>query len=143
MGAGVGGGGERFRSVAGHRRHAAAVRLGLDTVPCLVAADQGQADTLIKIVSENGVRRGLRVCEEAELFAQLALLDWTPDAIAAAVVQPVERVRGALAVRRLTGTAREQAWHAADQGTLDLTEAAALAEFDSQTVERIISRGKG
>jgi ParB/RepB/Spo0J family partition protein len=135
--------GQRFRIVAGHRRHAAAVRLGLDTVPCLVAADQGQADTLVKIVSENGVRRGLRVREEAELFAQLALLDWTPDAIAAAVVQPVERVRGALAVHRLTGTARDQAWQAADQGTLDLAEAAALAEFDSHTVERIISRGKG
>jgi ParB family chromosome partitioning protein len=52
---------QRFRIVAGHRRHAAAVRLGLDTVPCLVAADHGAADTLIKIVSENGVRRGLRV----------------------------------------------------------------------------------
>ena len=142
-GTSVGHGGERFRIVAGHRRHAAAVRLGLDTVPCLVATDQGQADTLVKIVSENGVRRGLRVSEEAELFAQLALLDWTPDAIAAAVVQPVERVRGALAVHRLTGPAREQAWQAADQGTLDLAEAAALAEFDPQTVERIISRGKG
>ncbi|NLT54595.1 MAG: ParB/RepB/Spo0J family partition protein [Actinomycetales bacterium] len=137
-------GAERFRIVAGHRRHAAAVRLGLDTVPCLVAPDQGQADTLVKIVSENGVRRGLRPSEEADLFAQLALLDWAPEDIAAAVVQPVERVRGALTVHRLAGPARQQAWAAADQGTLDLAEAAALAEFDDpKTVERIISRGHG
>ncbi|NLG21732.1 MAG: ParB/RepB/Spo0J family partition protein [Actinomycetales bacterium] len=135
---------ERFRIVAGHRRHAAAVRLGLASVPCLVAPDQGQADTLVKIVSENGVRRGLRPSEEADLFAQLALLDWAPEDIAAAVVQPLERVRGALTVHRLTGSARQQAWDAADQGTLDLAEAAALAEFeDPKTVERIISRGHG
>lgn len=135
---------QRFRIVAGHRRHAAAVRVGLASVPCLVAPDQGQADTLVKIVSENGVRRGLRPSEEADLFAQLALLDWAPEDIAAAVVQPVERVRGALTVHRLSGSARQQAWAAADQGTLDLSEAAALAEFeDPKTVERIISRGHG
>ena len=42
---------ERFRIIAGHRRHAAALRLEMQTVPCLVAADEGQASELVKILS--------------------------------------------------------------------------------------------
>jgi ParB-like chromosome segregation protein Spo0J len=136
--------GERFRIIAGHRRHAAALQAGLEQVPCLVAADEGQASELVKILSENDLRTDLSSAQRAGLYQQLALLDWTADDIAAAVVAPVERVRGALAVQRLTGTTRQAALQAADDGTLDLADAAALSEFnDPKVVERIISRGKG
>jgi ParB-like chromosome segregation protein Spo0J len=136
--------GERFRIIAGHRRHAAALQVGLEQVPCLVAADDGQASELVKILNENDLRTDLSSGQRAGLYQQLALLDWTVEDIAAAVVAPVERVRGALAVQRLTGTTRQAALRAADDGTLDLADAAALSQFtDPKVVERIISRGKG
>ena len=135
---------ERFRIIAGHRRHAAALRLEMQTVPCLVAADEGQASELVKILSENDLRTDLSSGQRAGLYDQLALLDWSPEEIAAAVVAPVDRVRGALTVHRLTGPSREIALQAADDGTLDLADAAALSEFeDPKAVERIVSRGKG
>jgi ParB/RepB/Spo0J family partition protein len=134
----------RFRIIAGHRRHAAALQLDMQTVPCLVAADEGQASELVKILSENDLRTDLTNAQRTGLYQQLALLDWSVEAIAAAVVQPPERIRGALAVQRLAGSSREAALQAADDGTLDLADAAALSEFtDPKAVERIISRGKG
>jgi len=134
----------RFRIIAGHRRHAAAVQVGLHQVPCLVAADDGQASELVKILNDNDLRTDLTNTQRAGLYQQLALLDWSVEAIAAAVVQPPDRIRGALTVQRLTGSSREVALQAADDGTLDLADAAALSEFtDPKVVERIISRGKG
>jgi ParB family chromosome partitioning protein len=136
--------GERFRIIAGHRRHAAALAVGLQEVACLVAADDGQASELVKILNENDLRTDLSQAQRAGLYQQLALLDWSADDIAAAVVAPVERVKGALAVQKLTGATRAAALQAADDGTLDLADAAALAEFDDpKAVERIISRGRG
>jgi ParB family chromosome partitioning protein len=134
----------RFRIIAGHRRHAAAVQVGLPEVPCLVAAADGQASELVKILNENDLRTDLTNAQRAGLYQQLALLDWSVEAIAAAVVQPPDRIRGALAVQRLTGPSRQAALQAADDGTLDLADAAALSQFtDPKVVERIISRGKG
>lgn len=52
-------GAERFRIIAGHRRHAAALQVGLEAVPCLVAADDGQASELVKILNENDLRTDL------------------------------------------------------------------------------------
>jgi ParB family chromosome partitioning protein len=135
---------EVFRIIAGHRRHAAVLEVGLEQVPCLVAADDGQASELIKILNENDLRTDLSQAQRVGLYQQLALLDWSAEDIAAAVVAPVDRVRGALAVQRLSGASRQAALQAADDGTLDLADAAALAEFDDpKVVERIISRGRG
>jgi ParB-like chromosome segregation protein Spo0J len=135
---------EVFRIIAGHRRHAAVLEVGLEQVPCLVAADDGQASELVKILNENDLRTDLSQAQRVGLYQQLALLDWSVEDIAAAVVAPVDRVRGALAVHRLAGASRQAALRAADDGTLDLADAAALAEFDDpKVVERIISRGRG
>lgn len=49
----------RFRIIAGHRRHAAALQVGLQEVPCLIAADDGQASELVKILNENDLRTDL------------------------------------------------------------------------------------
>lgn len=48
-----------FQIIVGHRRHAAAVHLGLGTVPCLIAADEGEARRLVIMLAENTARVGL------------------------------------------------------------------------------------
>jgi hypothetical protein len=47
--------------VIGHRRHAAALHLELPVVPCMVAADEGEALEVIKMITENDQRIGLSV----------------------------------------------------------------------------------
>jgi ParB/RepB/Spo0J family partition protein len=48
-----------YQIIVGHRRHAAAVHLGLDTVPCLIATDEGEARRVVIMLSENVHRIGL------------------------------------------------------------------------------------
>jgi ParB family chromosome partitioning protein len=130
-----------FQIIIGHRRHAAAAALSLDTVPCLVAADEGEADKIVKMLSENVHRQGLSQIEEAEAYRQLALLDWTPEQISTVTAKPVSRVRDALTLVTLP----RQVQAAADQGQLDLAEAVLLADFAEQpkVLDRLLARGKG
>jgi ParB family chromosome partitioning protein len=128
-----------FQIIVGHRRHAAAVHLGLASVPCLVATDEGDADRIVKILAENVHRVGLTATEEANGYHQLALLDWTPEQISQVTAKPAERIRQALTLVSLPQQVRQ----AADDGQLDLADAAALTDFDDKTVQRILSRGRG
>jgi ParB/RepB/Spo0J family partition protein len=50
--------------VAGHRRHAAAVKAELETVPCIVRPMTDEERVLAALI-ENGLRNDLRVTEEA------------------------------------------------------------------------------
>jgi len=59
----------QFRVVYGGRRLAAAVRLGLAEVPCLVLAEGG--DPLVQQILENVQRRDLGDMEKARAFARL------------------------------------------------------------------------
>ncbi|MGH8792118.1 MAG: ParB/RepB/Spo0J family partition protein [Stackebrandtia sp.] len=126
--------------VAGHRRRAAAIEIGLETVPCIVAADAEAAGQIASMLGENLPRRGLRVTEEAKGYEQLTLLDWEPERIAKAAGRSAARVDNALAMRKLP----EAAQQAADSGQLDLADAAELAaDFADQpeATKRIIDRG--
>src|SRR5689334_11136210 len=49
----------RYLIEIGHRRHRAALELGLDTVPCIVAADQGAAMQIARMLTENDHRAQL------------------------------------------------------------------------------------
>lgn len=78
--------------------------------------------------------------KEASGYRQLTLLDWTPEQISQVTAKPAERIRQALTLVSLPQQVRQ----AADDGALDLADAAALAAFDDpKVVERILSRGKG
>ena len=59
----------RFRVVYGGRRLAAAVKLGLAEVPCLVLDEGG--DPLVQQILENVQRRDLGDMEKARAFARL------------------------------------------------------------------------
>ncbi|GAA2522746.1 ParB/RepB/Spo0J family partition protein [Pilimelia columellifera] len=123
----------------GHRRRKAALAEELDTVPCLVAEDAGAALRIIRMLGENGARVGLTESENADAYAQLLLLDWTPEQITAATGRPVEQVKAAVSLAKLPAKARA----AADRGALTLEDAAQLEEFadDEKTIGRLLKRG--
>lgn len=127
--------------VAGHRRHAAAIQVGLETVPCVVVDDPGAADQLVTMLVENLHRDDLTLLEEASTYQQLALLDWEPEKIARATGREVERVQQSLTLHQLP----EQIQDAANTGEVDLVSAAALTEFthDPKAIERIMKKGAG
>src|SRR5690242_20556225 len=129
----------RYRIVIGHRRHTAALDLGLATVPCIVATDEGEAHTIVTMLAENVHRVGLTVSEEAEAYHQLDLLGWEADAIAKVTAKPAERIRQALVLHGLPGAAKQ----AADDGALTLDHVAVLSEFtdDPKALARILDRG--
>jgi ParB/RepB/Spo0J family partition protein len=128
-----------YRISIGHRRHRAALELGLETVPCLVAQDEGVAMQLAAMLAENIHRDDFTPTEQGEMYAQLSLLDWDDERIAGFTAKPVEQVRAAITLTRMPTAAQA----AADAGDLTLEDAAALAEFsiDSKTVEKVLKRG--
>ena len=131
---------DTYTLVAGHRRRAAAIELGLPTVPCIVAADIDAATQILSMLAENQHRSGLTVREEAQHYEQLTLLDWEPERIAKALGHTTERVAGALAINQLPDPVAQ----AADAGQLDLAHAAALTEFadDSKAIDMILRRAR-
>jgi ParB family chromosome partitioning protein len=60
----------RYRVVYGNRRRAAAVKLGLERVPCILL-DANDSDQLIQQVTENIQRQDLNDFEKAQAFARL------------------------------------------------------------------------
>ncbi|WP_035748738.1 ParB/RepB/Spo0J family partition protein [Glycomyces sp. NRRL B-16210] len=131
----------RHTIVAGHRRHAAATQVGLDTVPCIVVDDPGAANQLVTMLAENLHRDDLTVLEEAQTYQQLTLLDWEPERIAQATGSDLDRVQQSLTLHKLP----EQVQQAAHAGQVDLVSAAALAEFthDPKVIERIMKKAGG
>ncbi|GGJ75785.1 hypothetical protein GCM10010123_02130 [Pilimelia anulata] len=123
----------------GHRRRKAALAEDLATVPCLIAPDSDAAVRIVRMLGENSARVDLTESEHADAYAQLLLLDWTPEQITAVTGRPVEQVKAAVSLTKLPARARQ----AADRGVLTLEDAAQLEEFadDDKTIERLLRRG--
>ena len=70
--------------LAGHRRHAAAVKAGRTVLPCVVRDDLAGDDALIVMLAENdpAKRHQLPVLGEARAFAELASRGWSQRQIA-------------------------------------------------------------
>ncbi|QCQ91754.1 ParB/RepB/Spo0J family partition protein [Rhodococcus sp. SGAir0479] len=69
---------QRWTIIAGHRRHAAAKKAGLKTVPCVIRHDlTGGADQLQAMLTENLQRSDLNAVEEGDAYQ--ALLDLSID----------------------------------------------------------------
>ncbi|MBH9979468.1 ParB/RepB/Spo0J family partition protein [Bifidobacterium sp. W8108] len=83
--------------IMGHRRHAASVKAGLNTLPCIVRqADTRQQAELM--LTENIQRNGLTPMEEARGYARLLDLGETEDAMAKATGRSRATVRRRLKV---------------------------------------------
>lgn len=76
-------GNEQYVLIAGHRRLAAAVKAGVESVPCIVRDDlDSLAKQLEAMLCENLQRTDLTVMEEADAYQQLELLGVKEAAIA-------------------------------------------------------------
>ena len=82
----------RHTIIMGHRRYAAAVKAGLDTLPCIVrkAGQQEQAELMLV---ENTQRAGLTPIEEAKGYARLLELGESEDQMAKATGRSRTTVR--------------------------------------------------
>lgn len=60
-----------FRIVAGHRRYAAVLLLGWQSVPCIIRKPMREDAELLAMLVENGQRAGLDPIEEARALARL------------------------------------------------------------------------
>ena len=95
--------------IAGHRRHAAAVKAGVATVPCVVRPDlDTTAKQLQAMLVENLQRSDLTVMEEADAYAQLELLGVKEAAIAKTTGRSKATVHQRLQLAALPNERREQ-----------------------------------
>ena len=111
----------RFRLVAGHRRHAAAVEAGVAALPCLVR-QFSEAEVIETQLVENLQRSGLGVLEEAGAYFRLCGLGYSARQLAKRVGRPERHVRERLALLELP----ESAQTAVDEGTVTLADAKVL-----------------
>jgi len=115
--------------IAGHRRHAAAVKAGLDTVPCVIRTDlDNQAKVIEAMLVENLQRTDLTVMEEADAYAQLELLGVKEAAIAKSTGRSRATVHQRLLLAALPTERREQY----EGNTLSLDGAVKCAKLRAQ-----------
>jgi len=123
-------GGGAYRVIEGHRRLAAADRLGLAEVPFDLAADRegDEAGQFLDMYATNHHRKGLSTLEEADALFGASASGASKRRIRKATgLGPVE-VDAALAAGGMTGFARETA--AAFGQSITLDQLALFAEFD-------------
>ncbi|HET7488807.1 MAG TPA: ParB/RepB/Spo0J family partition protein [Acidimicrobiales bacterium] len=107
--------------VAGHRRHAAARKAGLETLPCVVRTMSDDERILAALV-ENGLRNDLRPTEEAAGYFRLVEAGWRIKDLAAATGRSSRHVSTRLALLELPAEIRS----ALDGGRIGVAEAAEL-----------------
>lgn len=120
----------------GHRRTMAAIAAGLATVPVEIIGDEGtdSADEIERLVrqrAENKHRAALTLSEDAAVVEQLSLLGVSEAQIAKRLRLSRPQIKAA---RSVAGSKLASA--AGDKYELDLEQAAAVAEFESNT-ERV------
>lgn len=87
--------------LAGHRRHAAAKRLGWPDVPVIIRRDMLPDDELLSMLIENGQRAGLDPIEEARALKRLTDQGKSQNEIAAKIGRSNAHVSMRLALLRL------------------------------------------
>ena len=91
--------------VAGHRRHAAAVKAELATVPCIVRPMSDEERVLAALI-ENGLRNDLRPTEEASGYFRLVEAGWRIRDLARATGRSAKHVSSRLALLQLPAAVR-------------------------------------
>jgi ParB family chromosome partitioning protein len=107
--------------VAGHRRHAAAVKAELATVPCIVRPMSDEERVLAALI-ENGARNDLRPTEDAGGYFRLVEGGWRIKDLAAATGRSARHVSTGLALLQLPAAVRSKL----DQGKVSIADATEL-----------------
>lgn len=116
-----------YRTVIGHRRHAACELAGRTHAPAIIRDDLTPAQQRQMMVRENIHRADLTAVEEADAYQAMLDIDGlTVEQIATSVSRSETTVRSRLRIAALPETAR----HAVHTHTATLEDAAALAEFE-------------
>lgn len=127
--------GARYRVVAGNRRLAAALQVGLEAVPCIVRElDENERNEVMLI--ENLQRADLAPTEEAVGYGRLAEAGWTAGDLAERIGRSEKHVRSRLRLLELPERARAMV----DSGELTLEAAGELTrlyETDEVSDEQI------
>lgn len=110
--------------IAGHRRHAAALAAGLETVPCIVyeGIDETEARSITRI--ENEIRLGVSPLEDAKLLSSMFAAGWKQNELAARFGASCATICRRMKLINLSPKMRE---------TLE----AATAEIDTYALEQI------
>jgi ParB family chromosome partitioning protein len=126
-------GGGGYRVIEGHRRLAAAEKLGLTEVPCDLAADRegDEAGQFLDMYAANHHRLGLSTIEEADALFGASANGASKTRIRKATGLGRDDVTAALRAGRVTGFAREVA--AGFGHAITLEQVALLAEFEDDT----------
>lgn len=118
-----------YMIVCGHRRHAAAIKAGIDRVPCVVRALEDLERHKL-MLQENMQRSSLTPLEEAEAFAKIAALGVRQKDLAREVGCSQPTVSKRLALLALPDNAKE----ALDSGRISIEQASALARLKDDPV---------
>lgn len=92
-------------SVNGHRRKRAAIKAGLEFVPCIIR-EMSDTEEAVLVLVENGKRLDLTPLEEAEIIAGLKSRGMTEEQIADKISKPIPHVRRRLLLVGLSVDAR-------------------------------------
>jgi ParB family chromosome partitioning protein len=127
-----------YRVIEGHRRLAAAEKLGIAEVPCDLATERegDEAGQFLDMYAANHHRKGLTALEEADALFAASATGATRTRIRKATGLDREQVGAALGAAKMSGVARETAQAFGYAITLD--QLALLAEFDGD--EQAVSR---
>jgi ParB family chromosome partitioning protein len=130
-----------YRVIEGHRRLAAAAKLGITEIPCDLAADRenDEAGQFLDMYAANHHRRDLSTLEEADALFAASASGADKTRIRKATGLSKDEVADAVRAGRMTGLAREVAAGFGDGITLE--QLALLAEFedDTEAVNRLMN----
>lgn len=126
----------------GQRRTTAAVRVGLSSIPVLIAPTDSEAGRIVQQLAENDHRAGLSTSDHVAAFEQLSMLGLSAAEIAKMTAIDEGSVSAGL---RVASSSRAKA-KATEVPGLTLSQAAAIAEVeddpaDAARIEEVISHG--
>lgn len=132
---------DRYRLVAGHRRHAAATKVGRTTIPALIRADLTDQTAIGVQVVENLQREDLTLTQEIDALTRAIGVGYTIKSVATAISRTQKWVKERLALAELPANVRTLI----DNGEINLSEGLALVELidDPEGIETVLNRKWG